>query len=435
MMQPTPERRRVDVVVAGHRDLFGTPRALEHAGLLRHLVTDLYVGKGSVLHPLEPLLRFGPRSVRKLLARDSGLPGRRIVANNLAGLRSWRALRGVSDPGAASILHQRLARELGESLLRRCPPFADAVVGYRMSDWLFARLPGSTAKLLCQNDGGAHEVGVVAKVWRENPEWRSPAEQRATPEEESREVPEWLHAERARLKEEWRLSTTIVCWSEWCVRCVTAEGVPREKCVVVPPTFSPSPAFRNCEPRYDRDPFTIVFLGTLCLRKGIHDLIQAVSMAAESVPVRLILAGPNQTNPEKLRLPGGIVDYRGTVPHGELPALFSDGHVLVLPSYSEGFAMVQLEAMAAGLPVLRSTRTGESSRDGVEGYVFEPGDREALAAAIVKLARDRALLREMGTRARRRVDDFNLEACSGRWSDVVDGAAASLAADGGGRRA
>lgn len=412
---------RVDVVVAGHRDLFGTPRAIDRAGLLRYLVTDLYVGRGSVLNHLHPLLRFGPKVVRKLLARDSGLPAEKIIANNFVGLRSWNALRKPHDPGAASVLHQRLAKKLAQSLLRRCPPFADAVVGYRMSDWLFSQLPSETAKILCQNDGGAYEVEVVGEVYDRNPEWHLPEK---TPQPAATDdSPDWLELERARLKEEWRLSTRIVCWSEWCVTCVTADGVPREKCVVVPPLFTPSPAYAACEPQYDRQPFTIIFLGTLCLRKGTHDLVQAVAKAAEQVPVKLVLAGPNQLNPAMLERFKEHIDYRGFVPHSELPALLSKGHALALPSYSEGFGMVQLEAMAAGLPVIRSTNSGEAAREGEEGLVVVPGDQAGLTKAIVTLARDRQMLREMGIKARRRLNDFTIEAGAAAWNAVVKGVA------------
>lgn len=422
-MSTLSKRPRVDVVVAGHRDLFGTPRAIDRAGLLRYLATDLYVGRGSVLNHVRPLLRLGPKTVRKLLARDSGLPADKIIANNIAGLRSWHALRKVHDPGAASVLHQRLAKELARSLLRRCPPFADAVVGYRMSDWLFSQLPEETAKILCQNDGGAYEVDVVGEVYDRNPEWHFPVNGPQSPAADDR--PGWLELERARLKEEWRLSTRIVCWSEWCVTCVTADGVPREKCVVVPPLFTPSPAYAACEPQYDRQPFTIIFLGTLCLRKGTHDLVQAVAKAAEQVPVKLVLAGPNQLNPAMLEQFKEHIDYRGFVPHRELPGLFSQGHALALPSYSEGFGMVQLEAMAAGLPVIRSTNTGEAARDGEEGLVVTPGDQAGLTQAIVTLARDREMLREMGIKARRRLNDFTIEAGAAAWGAVVKGVTAS----------
>jgi glycosyltransferase involved in cell wall biosynthesis len=87
--------------------------------------------------------------------------------------------------------------------------------------------------------------------------------------------------------------------------------------------------------------------------------------------------------------------------------------------------MVQLEAMAAGLPVIRSTNTGEAARDGQEGLVVRPGDQAGLAAAIVMLARDREMLREMGIKARRRLNDFTIEAGAAAWGAVVKGVTAS----------
>ncbi len=230
----------------------------------------------------------------------------------------------------------------------------------------------------------------------------------------------WFVAESARLREEWSLATKIVCWSDWCRHCVVAEGVPEEKCVVVHPAFTPSPAYAGVEPNFESDPFTVVFLGTLCIRKGTHDLIVAVAEAAQERPVRLILAGANDLNPDMIARYSHCVDYRGFVPHCDLPRLFAEGHVLALPSYSEGFGLVQVEAMAAGLPVIRSTNSGDAARHMLEGLVVPPGDRTALAAAILQLASDRNLTRAMGDAARRRATAFGLQACSDRWRAVLN---------------
>jgi glycosyltransferase involved in cell wall biosynthesis len=407
-MTDTRHKPSVDVVVAGYRDLYGTPQAIDHAGLLRYLVTDFYVGKGSPLHALRPLLRHGPGLARKLLARDSRLPGNKIIANNLSGLRSWWRSRKARTIEASATIHRQLADDLAATYRRRCRPPADVVVGYRMSDRLF----------LCQNDGGSHEMKVVREAHGRALEWHPSAEGR-TLEPLSPTPGDWFFAESARLQEEWALATKIVCWSDWCQHCVVAEGVPLEKCVVLPPTFTPSPAYEAVQPDFDTDPFTVLFLGTLCIRKGTHDLIMAVAEAAKERPLRLVLAGANGLNPEMLQRYGHCIDYRGFVTRDTLPDFFSAGHVLALPSYSEGLPMVQLEAMAAGLPVIRTSSAGNAARDGQEGLVVPAGNPDAIKSAILRLAENRGELREMGANARRRVADFSVEACTRRWREVV----------------
>jgi glycosyltransferase involved in cell wall biosynthesis len=413
----------VDVVVPGHRDLFGTPRAIHQAGLLRYLVTDFYVGAGSPLSPLRPLLHRGPTQLRKLLARDSGLPARHIVANNLLGLWAWRALRNAHGAGAAAAIHSQHNAGLTNTYARRCQPPADIVVGYRNSDVLFDSLPSSTKRVLCQNDGGAHEVEVVQDAVYRSPEWHpSPAHIRSL--QDSGGSP-WLAAERARLKREWALSSKIVCWSEWCVECVRQDGVDPAKCVVIPPMFDPSPAYATVTRAYDKDPFTVIFLGTLCIRKGTHDLIEAVGEAARERPVRLVLAGTNTLNSQMLARFSHCIEHRGFVPHSELPKLFSEGHVLALPSYSEGFGLVQVEAMAAGLPVIRSQNSGNAARHELEGLVVQAGDRKALTAAILRMATDRDLLRHWSAAATRRASDFSMQACADNWAACIESVASS----------
>ena len=56
-VRQTGSKPTVDVVVAGRHDPFGTPRAINRAGLLRYLCTDLYGGSGSWLSLAKPRLR------------------------------------------------------------------------------------------------------------------------------------------------------------------------------------------------------------------------------------------------------------------------------------------------------------------------------------------------------------------------------------------
>jgi len=71
----------------------------------------------------------------------------------------------------------------------------------------------------------------------------------------------------------------------------------------------------------------------------------------------------------------------------DIPDILGDLDVFVLPSISEGFPLVVLEAMAAGKPVV-ATRSGgpdEMIRDGQDGFLVPPADAEALAAKICLL--------------------------------------------------
>jgi glycosyltransferase involved in cell wall biosynthesis len=203
------------------------------------------------------------------------------------------------------------------------------------------------------------------------------------------------------------------------MECVAHDGGDRAKCTVISPMFAPSPAYAKVEQRFDQEPFTVVFLGTLCIRKGTHDLIEAVAMAARERPVRLLMAGAKSLNGAMLARFSHCAEYRGFVPHAELPRFFAEGNVLALPSYSEGFPMVLVEAMAAGLPVIRSKNSGNAARHDREGFVIDAGDREAIAEAILTLARDRERLRSMSAAARLRARDYSLESCAAEWETML----------------
>ena len=98
---------------------------------------------------------------------------------------------------------------------------------------------------------------------------------------------------------------------------------------------------------------------------------------------------------------------RFVAPTPQVPALMRSLDVLVLPSRHEGFPNVVLEAMASRLPVVAS-RVGDVPRlveDGATGYLFESGDADGLAAALLRACElPAAQRRAMGQRARASVE-------------------------------
>ena len=178
-------------------------------------------------------------------------------------------------------------------------------------------------------------------------------------------------------------------------------------------------------------PFRIGFVKTLAPKYAPDDLLRAMPLVLERIPgARLVMAGrgPLAERLRQLADELGIaanVEFPGFVPHDQVPALMCGLDVLVNCSVmpSESFGVVIIEASACGLPVV-ATRVGgvhETCLDGETGFLVPPGDRQALADAIVRLARDPALRARFGRAGRRYVLDNYV------WSDNVDAMLAALA--------
>jgi glycosyltransferase involved in cell wall biosynthesis len=146
--------------------------------------------------------------------------------------------------------------------------------------------------------------------------------------------------------------------------------------------------------------------------KGHDRLLDVWSSVTAAVPeARLVIAGDGDDRPRlearsrQLQL-GGAVHFAGAVEPAALAALYRDAAMLVLPSPREGFGLVLLEAMSCGRACIAAPGAAqEIIDDGDTGLIVDPGQPQALAAAIVRLFRDPASAAAMGSRARRRVHD------------------------------
>lgn len=142
--------------------------------------------------------------------------------------------------------------------------------------------------------------------------------------------------------------------------------------------------------------------------KGIDLLVEAAALLRDEFPrLRYRIAGEGDERPrlqaqidqaamtERFHLPGAEAD---------VPTFLAGLDVAVLPSRAEGMSNAVLEYMAAARPIV-ATAVGanpELIRHGEDGLLVPPGDPRALAEAIGRLVRDRALARRCGESARRR---------------------------------
>ncbi len=165
----------------------------------------------------------------------------------------------------------------------------------------------------------------------------------------------------------------------------------------------------NGEPKPYEDPVPrLLCVGRLIPIKGHIVLLRAFAEARRELPeLRLDIAGRGPLEPalKALVLELGIADAVTFLGHvSPIQAAIERAAVVVVPSMGEGFGMVALEAMERGRPVIAAEigGLGELVRDGETGLLVPAGDAEPLRAAIVRLAGDLELARQMGDAGRRR---------------------------------
>ncbi|MCC7359404.1 MAG: glycosyltransferase [Anaerolineales bacterium] len=156
----------------------------------------------------------------------------------------------------------------------------------------------------------------------------------------------------------------------------------------------------------------LLFVGKLRYYKGVEFLIRALPR----VPAATVLLVGGESSVQRSELEAlaqtlGVVErikFLGQQSEAELPALYHAADVFVLPSIerSEAFGIVQLEAMAAGCPVVScdvGTGVAWVNQDGQTGLVVPPRQPEALAAALNELLADPARRAALGAAGRERV--------------------------------
>lgn len=184
------------------------------------------------------------------------------------------------------------------------------------------------------------------------------------------------------------------------------------------------------------DPARVLFAGRLYALKGVRDLVEAIARVAQSRPVELALAGSLQDRAyvrelEETAARLGIADrvhFLGLLDETALRGEIARAAVLALPSCQETAPMVLAEAMAAGVPVVASSVGGVPFQveDGKDGFLFEPGDVEALADRLVRLLADDALRQAFSAAAKARAArEYRAAEVARRTMNVYRAAAAS----------
>ncbi len=214
-----------------------------------------------------------------------------------------------------------------------------------------------------------------------------------------------LRAEINRVKEsELLLADYILCLSDFACESLLKNGIEENRIFKVNIGFAPE-TFKAKEKYEQSGKFRYVFAGTITRRKGV-DLVVRAFQELNLHDTELLFIGPCTDGNDLLPDNDRRIRYVSYVPQDEMNDLFNAADVFVFPSYLDSWAMVVVEAMACGLPVIVSSYTGaaDAVRKG-GGFVIEP-ELEVLKEKMKYLYNNRIEVERLGKEARKVAEGY-----------------------------
>lgn len=387
----------------GAREHFLAARALHRRARLAALVTDWY-------SPLPASwarrLSFLGADAARALGAASDLPADRVIALNAFGLRSRLALRRAAREGRHAEAMRDDDRRFAEKLAGLSLPRHDVFLAYS-----YAALEALRAAR------GRGALTVVDQIDPARVEWE-------LVQEEARRWPAYADPEPAppagyyeRAQAEWREAEVTLVNSEWSRQAVIRQGADPARVHVIPLAYEADAAPAPAAPAGTR-PLTVLWLGTVLLRKGIAYLVEAARRLADE-PVRFLVAGPIGIRDEARRQAPANIEWLGPVPRSEASRTYRSADVFVLPTISDGFAITQVEALAHGLPVIATPNCGAVVDDGRTGFLVPARDADALAGAVRRFLREPGLAARMQPACLEAAARFTVDAFADRLLQII----------------
>ncbi len=167
--------------------------------------------------------------------------------------------------------------------------------------------------------------------------------------------------------------------------------------------------------RFD-EKLKIIFVGRLTKDKGYFDLMNIIK-DKDLNEISFHIVG-KRTNDKVLKQ--NNVRYYNKIPNREVYKLYDKCSVLILPSYTESWGLVILEAMARGLVVLASDLPAirEYFHDGINGYLFPPGDTEKMKERILYLRNNPKEIEKISKNNLQNIKEFSAERQIGKYFNL-----------------
>ncbi len=169
---------------------------------------------------------------------------------------------------------------------------------------------------------------------------------------------------------------------------------------------------------------SVGYVGRLEEEKGFRQFVEAVPLVrAKKREIQFVVCGGGSLQSLlKEQTVDREIEFLGLVPNDKMPAVMNELKLLVVPSFTEGFGRVILEAMACGTPVLATGVEGVKAliSDGKTGFLIDRNDSLSIARKIVSLMSSPDSLQSVSIEARKYVEGtFTFDQRADSWRRIL----------------
>lgn len=223
---------------------------------------------------------------------------------------------------------------------------------------------------------------------------------------------------------QYKVADYVVVPSTFVKNSLILNGINQEK-IFVNPYGVDIEAFCPSNVRVLDSKFRIMFCGLLSIQKGSHIFLELASYFKGYENIEFIHVGGIDKEMSKILNSYSLSNFKHYAPvqQEELSSFYNSSDLFILPSIQDGFAMVVLQAMACGVPVICSKNScgPDIIEHGIDGFVVDPVDLQSYISYIKILYKDRVLLSKFKSIVRKKmVNNFTWQMYARRYLEFLN---------------
>jgi len=394
---------------SGKQHSYHVAKALDELGMLEKFFTSSYV-KQKFLQ--DYFLKNGNTYFTRRFIE--GISGNLVDANWRFELKeiTFRKLYGKTERTQNAVYERDVLFD--KYVARKIRNKSNTFWGFQGSCYESLRAAQNTGNIAICELATAHAPyakKILGEEQKLHPEWADSIDNLVFPVEYEQHLCEEPHR-----------ADKVISASSFTTESLLYDGISPDKILYLPLGFDASkiPFEKVYDPAFNSRPLKVLYAGTVTQRKGIKYALEAMLMLS-SKDLEFYIIGGIQGSGDAFRKYKNYI-YHEPVSQSELFKFYKDFDVFLLPSVFEGFGLVIVEAMAAGLPVITTAHTmgPEVIENDKNGYIVPVGDSNAIAGALTRLKNKSSdEFYHMQNKARNSAMRFTWNAYQARLLDLV----------------